>query len=42
MSISARGVERAFGDGHTTVQALGPLDLDIADGEFVCIVGPSG
>ena len=42
MSISARGVERAFGDGHTKVQALGPLDLDIADGEFVCIVGPSG
>lgn len=25
-----------------TVPALGPLDIEIADGEFVCIVGPSG
>ena len=24
------------------MHALGPLDLDIADGEFVCLVGPSG
>jgi NitT/TauT family transport system ATP-binding protein len=40
--ISARGVERHFGDGKTRVHALGPLDLDIANGEFVCIVGPSG
>ncbi|HEX7096335.1 MAG TPA: ABC transporter ATP-binding protein [Acidimicrobiales bacterium] len=40
--ISARSVERYFGDGANRVHALGPLDLDIADGEFVCIVGPSG
>jgi NitT/TauT family transport system ATP-binding protein len=41
--ISARGVERYFGvGGGERVHALGPLDLDIADGEFVCIVGPSG
>jgi NitT/TauT family transport system ATP-binding protein len=40
--ISARGVERFFGSGGDRVHALGPLDLDIADGEFVCIVGPSG
>jgi NitT/TauT family transport system ATP-binding protein len=40
--ISARGVERHFGSGGDRVHALGPLDLDIADGEFVCIVGPSG
>jgi NitT/TauT family transport system ATP-binding protein len=40
--ISARGVERHFGGGNDRVHALGPLDLDIADGEFVCIVGPSG
>jgi NitT/TauT family transport system ATP-binding protein len=24
------------------VDALGPLDLTVADGEFVCLVGPSG
>jgi NitT/TauT family transport system ATP-binding protein len=40
--IRARGVERVFGSKGSTVQALGPLDLDIVDGEFVCIVGPSG
>jgi NitT/TauT family transport system ATP-binding protein len=40
--ISARGVERHFGHGGDRVHALGPLDLDIDDGEFVCIVGPSG
>jgi len=40
--ISARGVERYFGDGADRVHAVGPLDIDIADGEFVCIVGPSG
>jgi NitT/TauT family transport system ATP-binding protein len=40
--ISARGVERRFGTGPHAVHALGPFDLDIADGEFLCIVGPSG
>jgi NitT/TauT family transport system ATP-binding protein len=40
--VSARGVERWFGSGDRAVHALGPLDFDIADGEFACIVGPSG
>jgi NitT/TauT family transport system ATP-binding protein len=41
--ISARGIERTFEAGSAaSVQALGPLDLDIAAGEFVCVVGPSG
>jgi NitT/TauT family transport system ATP-binding protein len=40
--ISARGVERFFGGGTERVHARAPLDLDIADGEFVCLVGPSG
>jgi NitT/TauT family transport system ATP-binding protein len=40
--ITARSVERYFGQGGERVHALGPLDLEIADGEFVCIVGPSG
>jgi len=35
-------VTRRFVRKNTEVDALGPLDLDIADGEFVCIVGPSG
>ena len=41
--IAARGVERRFGlEAGRPGHALGPLDLEIADGEFVCIVGPSG
>ena len=40
--IVARGVTRVFSSGSNAVHALGPLDLDIADGEFVAIVGPSG
>jgi NitT/TauT family transport system ATP-binding protein len=32
-------VERVFANG---VKALGPLDLDIAEGEFLSLVGPSG
>lgn len=40
--ISAQAVERFFGVGDKRVHALGPLDIDIAEGEFVCLVGPSG
>jgi NitT/TauT family transport system ATP-binding protein len=40
--ISARAVERWFGRSGASVRALGPFDLDVADGEFVSIVGPSG
>ncbi|TQC48832.1 ABC transporter ATP-binding protein [Rhodococcus sp. WS4] len=40
--ISISGIERTYGTGNSAVTALGPLDMEIADGEFVCIVGPSG
>ena len=42
--ISLRGITRIFPghDGHPDVHALGPLDLDIAAGEFFSVVGPSG
>ena len=36
---SLRGVTRVYAGG---MQALGPLDLDIRDGEFVSLLGPSG
>jgi len=36
-----RGVTRVF-DGKLSVHALGPLDLDLAHGEFFSVVGPSG
>ena len=40
--IRLRGVTRVYGQGSAEVQALRGVDLDIADGEFVAIMGPSG
>ncbi len=42
--IALRGVTKVFRghDGHADVHALGPIDLDIARGEFFTVVGPSG
>ncbi len=37
--IRARGVSKCFGNG---VQALSGIDLDVARGEVVCVIGPSG
>ncbi|MGI4951428.1 MAG: ABC transporter ATP-binding protein [Janthinobacterium lividum] len=39
--VRLRGVVRRY-EGLQTVHALGPLDLDIARGEFYSVVGPSG
>ena len=38
---SLRGIERRYG-GAQPVHALGPIDLDLAKGEFFSVVGPSG
>ena len=38
---SLRGVVRRYGGPHP-VHALGPIDLDLAPGEFFAVVGPSG
>jgi len=38
---SLRGIARVY-PGAKPVHALGPLDLDIARGEFFAVVGPSG
>lgn len=41
--IRVKSLEKTFvAQTGGTVAALGPLDLAIADGEFVCVVGPSG
>ncbi|MGH3660355.1 MAG: ABC transporter ATP-binding protein [Micromonosporaceae bacterium] len=40
--IAARGASRTFGVGSRAVHALGPVDLEVAEGEFVSLVGPSG
>jgi putative ABC transport system ATP-binding protein len=40
--LEARDLERAFGSGATAVQALRGVDLTVAEGEMVAIMGPSG
>lgn len=41
LAMKVRGVRKAYRDGTRTVTALEGTDLDIPDGEFVTIVGPS-
>ena len=40
--IRLHGITRIYGSGSAEVQALRGVDLDIAEGEFVAIMGPSG
>ena len=40
--IRLRGVTRRYGTGAARLMALKGIDLDIAAGEFVAIMGPSG
>src|SRR3984893_4379284 len=46
-SLTLRGVTRSYlrrteGRGRQPFAALGPLDLQVGDGEFVAPIGPSG
>jgi len=40
--ITLRGIGRTYDMGRVTVPALRDVDLDVARGEFLAIVGPSG
>jgi putative ABC transport system ATP-binding protein len=40
--IRLRGVTRVYGRGNAQLRALAGIDLDIAQGEFVAVMGPSG
>ena len=41
-AVEARGLSRVYGRGADAVHALRDVDLSIAAGEFVAIMGPSG
>ncbi|PXW25757.1 NitT/TauT family transport system ATP-binding protein [Paraburkholderia caballeronis] len=40
--ISINGLRKEFHTGHAPVVALERCNLDVQEGEFICIVGPSG
>ena len=40
--IRLRNVTKVYGEGATQFQALKGIDLDIAAGDFVAVMGPSG
>jgi NitT/TauT family transport system ATP-binding protein len=41
-AIRLRGVNKTFGSGGSAVTALHDVGFDVADGEFVCLIGASG
>jgi NitT/TauT family transport system ATP-binding protein len=41
-AISIQSVSKAYGDGKSTVQALADVNLEVAEGEFICLLGASG
>ena len=40
--IRLRGITRVYGTGAARVEALAGIDMDVARGEFVALMGPSG
>ncbi|MGE4429250.1 MAG: ABC transporter ATP-binding protein [Sphingobium sp.] len=40
--ISLRGITKVYGDGPTAFRALKGVDMDIAKGDFLAVMGPSG
>ena len=41
-AFRVRGVTKVYGSGHAAVHALRGIDLDIANGELIVLLGPSG
>ncbi len=42
LKLEIHGVTKTFQSKSSTLNALGPIDLDAQAGEFVCLLGPSG
>ncbi len=40
--IRVENINKVFSSRHTNVQALKNISLEIKDGEFLSIIGPSG
>jgi len=41
-AVALRGVSKVYGGGRTAVAAVDHIDLEVAPGELVCLVGVSG
>ncbi len=42
MKITLRDVSKTFNGARAPLIALAPITLDVATGEFICLIGPSG
>jgi len=40
--IELKAITKTFGQGTAAFQALKGIDLDVARGDFVAVMGPSG
>lgn len=40
--VSLQGLRKAYGSGQQSVEVLHGVDLEVAQGEFVALMGPSG
>jgi NitT/TauT family transport system ATP-binding protein len=40
--VAIRGVSKRFAVGDGEVEALGRIDVTVAQGEFLCLIGASG